>query len=231
LEQKLRINFNNRSLLKQALVHSSYLNENPQFLFPSNERLEFLGDAFIGLIVARELYLNYPSLNEGEMTRLRAAIICRETLARQARKLDLGKHLILSKGEEASAGREKERNLAGAFEAVLGALLVDRGWKVASRVATGLLKEEIRRAVEGGAELDYKSQLQELVQKEHRVVPTYRITRIEGPEHQPSFTAEVFVGDKLFGIGTGTSKRKAEREAARVAIAKLEKAAREKGEN
>ena len=221
LEKKMNIAFGDRSLLEQALVHSSYLNENASPALSSNERLEFLGDAVIGLAVARELYAAYPSLSEGQMSRVRAAVISRQVLARRARALGIGDHLLLAKGEEQSGGREKESNLAGAFEAVLGAILVDQGFEIASQVAVGLLGEEMEAAVEGREGFDCKSQLQEFLQKEYKQTPTYRITGIEGPEHARRFTAEVVVGQDSLGLGTGTSKQRAEREAARAALARL----------
>ncbi len=221
LETKLNIAFGDKSLLEQALVHSSYLNENPNSALSSNERLEFLGDAAIGLVVARELYTGYSALSEGQMSRLRAAVISRQVLARRAKALGIGDHLLLARGEEQSGGREKESNLAGAFEAILGAVLVDQGFETASQVTLGLLGEEIEAAVEGREGFDYKSQLQEFLQKEYKQTPTYRIIRVEGPEHERRFTAEVIVGQGLLGLGTGTSKQRAEREAARTALSKL----------
>lgn len=221
LETKLNISFKDRSLLEQALVHSSYLNENPDSALFSNERLEFLGDAIVGLVVARELYTGYSSLSEGHMSRVRASVISRRVLARRAKALGLGEYLLLAKGEEQSGGREKESNLAGAFEAVLGAVLVDQGFEAANNVALGLLTEDIEAAVEGREGFDYKSQLQEFLQKEYKQTPTYRIIRVEGPEHERIFTAEVIIGQDSLGLGTGTSKHKAERDAARAALGRL----------
>ncbi|MBI4330028.1 MAG: ribonuclease III [Chloroflexi bacterium] len=221
LEEKLNVSFRDKALLEQALVHSSFLNENPQATAASNERMEFLGDALIGLVVARELYLGYPDLAEGQMTRLRASIINGEVLAGRAKALGVGDCLILGKGEELDGGRDKERNLAGAFEAVMGALLVDQGLEVASEAVVRLLDEEIKNAVEGRTGVDHKSELQELVQKVYRMTPSYRVAAADGPEHQRRFTAELFVGEDLLGTGTGPSKHKAEREAARAALEKL----------
>lgn len=227
LEQKLNVGFHDSSLLEQGLVHSSYLNENPHSTLASNERMEFLGDALIGLVVARELYRDYPDLAEGQMTRFRASIINGEVLARRAKALGIGEFLILGRGEELDGGREKERNLAGAFEAVLGAVLIDRGFETAAEVIVELLDEEMKNAVEGKTGFDYKSELQELVQKQYRLTPGYRVAAMEGPEHQRHFTAEVFVGEEVLGTGVGPSKQKAEREAARAALGKL---GEEKGE-
>ncbi len=221
LEQKLNVDFQDKSTLQQALLHSSFLNENPHSHLPSNERLEFLGDALIGLVVARELYLSYPDLSEGPMTRFRASIINGEVLARLARELGVPEFLVLGKGEELDGGRQKERNLAGAFEAVLGAILVDQGFEAANQAALNLLGEEMKKAVEGKAGFDAKSELQELLQRIYKQTPAYRVVAMEGPEHQRRFTAQVFAGDELLGAGTGPSKHKAEREAARDALEKL----------
>jgi len=221
LELKLNVAFRDKSLLQQALLHSSYLNENPHTILASNERMEFLGDALIGLVVARELYLDYPDLAEGQMTRFRASIINGEVLAQLARELGVGEFLIMGKGEEIDGGRDKERNLAGAFEAILGAVLVDQGFAAANEAVLKLLAVEMIKAVEGKMAFDYKSQLQELLQKVHKMTPSYRVASMEGPEHLRKFTAEVFAGDQLLGSGIGPSKHKAEREAAKAAMEKL----------
>jgi len=209
------------SLLEQALVHRSYLNENPDSVLPSNERLEFLGDALLGFVVAQRLYVEYPHLSEGEMSRLRSAIVCRETLAHLASSLGLGEYLRLGRGEEASGGRKRESNLACAFEAVVGAILVDRGFAAARDFILRFLDAELETAVEETLAKDYKSRLQEIVQAREQKTPSYRIVETTGPEHEKKFTVEVLVGDLVMGRGTGRSKRVAEREAARVALERL----------
>jgi len=164
LQQSLGVSFSDLSLLEQALVHSSYINENPGFALTSNERLEFLGDAVLGLAVAEKLYQDFPQLSEGEMTRLRAALVRRETLARVARAIRLGDYLYLGKGEEASGGRGKPSNLAGALEAVIAAVFLDQGLTATKEFILRQFNEELERVVSRGAEVDYKSQLQELTQ-------------------------------------------------------------------
>jgi ribonuclease-3 len=221
LQQSLGITFNNISLLEQALVHSSYVNENPGVAPTSNERLEFLGDAVLGLVVAERLYQDFPQFTEGQMTRLRAALVRRETLARMAQAIGLGDHLYLGKGEEASGGRQKPVNLAGAIEAVIGAIFLDQGLARARDFTLRLLETDLREAVTRGDSIDYKSELQELIQAKEQQIPTYHVIESTGPDHDKRFTVEVRVGDTLLGRGSGKSKKTAESEAARAALEKL----------
>ena len=221
LQQTLGITFNDISLLEQALAHSSYVNENPDFTPASNERLEFLGDAVLGLVVAERLYQLFPQFTEGQMTRLRAALVRRETLARMAQTIGLGDHLYLGKGEEASGGRQKPLNLAGAIEAVIGAIFLDQGLAQARDFTLRLLETDLSEAVARGDSVDYKSELQELTQAREQQTPTYHVIESTGPEHDKRFTVEVRVGDTLLGWGSGKSKKAAESEAARAALEKL----------
>jgi len=221
LEKTLRGSFHDPALLEQALVHRSYLNENPHFSLTSNERLEFLGDAVLGLLVAERLYRDFPGLSEGEMTRLRAALVQRDTLARVARSIGLGDYLYLGKGEEVSGGREKPTNLAAALEAVLGAVYLDGGMVAAEKVVWLLLEVEIDRVAGQPGEVDYKSRLQELVQARYQVTPDYRALGATGPDHARSFTVEVVVGGEVLGKGSGKSKKAAETQAARIALERL----------
>jgi len=221
LQQSLGITFNNISLLEQALVHSSYVNENPGVAPTSNERLEFLGDAVLGLVVAERLYQDFPQFTEGQMTRLRAALVRRETLARMAQAIGLGDHLYLGKGEEASGGRQKPVNLAGAIEAVIGAIFLDQGLARARDFTLRLLETDLREAVTRGDSIDYKSELQELIQAKEQQIPTYHVIESTGPDHDKRFTVEVRVGDTLLGRGSSKSKKTAESEAARAALEKL----------
>ena len=221
LQQTLGITFNDISLLEQALAHSSYVNENPDFTPASNERLEFLGDAALGLVVAERLYQLFPQFTEGQMTRLRAALVRRETLARMAQTIGLGDHLYLGKGEEASGGRQKPLNLAGAIEAVIGAIFLDQGLAQARDFTLRLLETDLSEAVARGDSVDYKSELQELTQAREQQTPTYHVIESTGPEHDKRFTVEVRVGDTLLGWGSGKSKKAAESEAARSALEKL----------
>ncbi len=221
LQDTLGITFNDISLLEQALAHSSYVNENPDFTPAPNERLEFLGDAVLGLVVAERLYQLFPQFTEGQMTRLRAALVRRETLARMAQAIGVGDHLYLGKGEEASGGRQKPLNLAGAIEAVIGAIFLDQGIARARDFTLRLLETDLSEAVARGDSVDYKSELQELTQAREQQTPTYHVIESTGPEHDKRFTVEVRIGDTLLGWGSGKSKKAAESEAARAALGKL----------
>jgi len=221
LEKTLGISFNDALLLEQALVHSSFVNENPAQVPKSNERLEFLGDAILGLVIAEELYQNIPDASEGEMTDLRAALIRGDTLARVARAIRLGDHLYLGKGEESNGGRDKTTNLAGALEAVIATIFLDQGFAAARKCTLRLFQSELRRAASQGTETNYKSRLQESVQAGGGGTPAYYVTRTEGPDHNRSFTVEVRSGDTVLGKGTGRSKKLAETEAARSALERL----------
>ena len=221
LQETLGISFNDLSLLEQAVVHSSYINENPVFVTVSNERLEFLGDAILGFIIAEKLYQGFHSLTEGEMTKIRSVLVCRDSLAHIAEKIELGSYLYLGKGEEASAGRHKLANLSGALEAVIAAVFLDRGIAIARDVVLSLFNEELQSIIRQDAVVDYKSQLQELIQSRQRFTPTYRLVEALGPDHDKIFTVEVMAGDTVLGRGTGMSKKLAETEAARLALERL----------
>ncbi len=221
LQEIIGISFDNTSWLEQALRHSSHVNENPDQSAESNERLEFLGDAILGLIIAEKLYLDFPSLSEGEMTQLRSAVVRRETLAHVAETIKLGDSLLLGKGEEASGGRHKPVNLAGAVEALIAAVYLDRGYDVARRFVLEVFHEELARVLERNTGLDYKSRLQELVQSRQQLTPVYRLLEATGPDHDRWFKVEVVVGDTVLGTGSGRSKKEAESEAAQAALERL----------
>ncbi|OGO06362.1 MAG: ribonuclease III [Chloroflexi bacterium RBG_13_57_8] len=221
LQKTLDVLFKQPALLEQALVHSSYINENPAYAGDHNERLEFLGDAVLGLIIAGELYRNFPGLNEGEMTRARASLVRGDALARVAKAVDLGDYFLMGKGEEASGGRRKAPNLAGALEAVIAAVYLDRGYDAARDVVKRLFAGEWEKLGEAGAGIDHKSMLQELTQSRFRQTPSYRIVEESGPDHDKQFKVEVTVGGDVLGAGTGKSKKMAETEAARLALEHL----------
>jgi ribonuclease-3 len=221
LQQILGVAFKDLSLLEQALIHSSYINENPGSALNSNERLEFLGDAILGSVIAEKLYQDLPSFTEGEMTKLRAALVRRDTLARAARAIRLGDYLYLGRGEEASDGRHKPVNLAGALEAVIAAIYLDQGAATAKDFILRLFNKELQKVVSRGAEVNYKSQLQELIQAREQQTPAYYVIEAKGPDHDRRFTVEVRVGDTVLGRGSGRSKKEAETEAARSALERL----------
>jgi ribonuclease-3 len=220
LQNTLGVSFKDLSLLEQALVHSSYINEN-MGITTSNERLEFLGDAVLGLIIARELYQRLPQSTEGEMTELRSSLVRGDALSRIAEAISLGDYLYLGKGEKASGGRLKPANLAGAMEAVIAAVFLDQGLGVTRNFIIRLMDKELNKILSQGTEPDYKSQLQELIQSRYQQTPTYQVIEAIGPDHDRSFTVEVRVGDTVLGMGSGKSKKAAEEESARSALDQL----------
>ncbi|MBI2846537.1 MAG: ribonuclease III [Chloroflexi bacterium] len=214
--------FKNKDLLRQALVHSSYLNENPDLGLPSNEALEFLGDAILGFVVASRLYLDCPGFSEGQLTTARASVVAGKTLAKAAARLELGKHLYMGHGTEVAGGRDRERILAGALEALAGAVFLDSGLDAAERFILGTLGKEIKRAEAKDYQKDFKSRLQEEVQGKWRVTPEYIGVESAGGEYAWEFTVEVLAKDRVLGRGSGKTKREAEMEAAKAALENLE---------
>ena len=221
LQQQLKVPFKDQSLLIQALVHSSYVNENPGLFRGHNERLEFLGDAVLGLVIGEKLYRDFPEHAEGELTRLRAALVRRETLSRVAKSINLGDYLYLGKGEEANGGRAKPANLAGAMEAVIAAVYLDCGLTVTAALILRLFAAEIENVISQGESVDYKSKLQALVQSKYHLTPVYSTTEVKEPDHERQFTVEVKMDDKTLSKGSGRSKQTAEMEAARLALEQL----------
>jgi ribonuclease-3 len=221
LQKILGVPFQQQELLTQALTHSSYANENPGVAPASNERLEFLGDAILGLIVAENLYRDFPGMSEGEMTRLRSILVKQETLARVAESIKLGNYLYLGKGEEASGGKDKPANLARALEALIAAVYLDHGPAVTEQLVLEILDAELLKTLYQGMIVDYKSQLQELLQAKTQQTPVYNLIETQGPDHSKKFTVEVRLGNDVLANGIGRSKKKAETEAARIALEKL----------
>ena len=218
LEEKLGYVFQDRSLLENALTHSSCANESRGKL-QSNERLEFLGDSILGMVVADHLYRNHPDLPEGELTRTRAALVCEESLVEVAAELNLGEYLRLGKGEESGGGRKRPSIQADAVEAVLAAVYLDGGIGSARKIIQRFI---LCREIEGlNSSRDYKTALQELVQRESGQVLKYRLTGEEGPDHDKRFFVEVDLNGTPVGAGKGHSKKEAEQMAAKAAIAKL----------
>ena len=222
LEKRLGVKFRNPALLQQSLVHRSYQNEMSGASLESNERLEFLGDAVLGLVVARKLYDDYPSQPEGQLTEMRVALVRRDTLARVAKALSIGDHLFLGRGEEAAGGRGRPSNLSAAYEAVVGAVFIDGGMEKARRFVISSLVGELQQLSEKRVLADPKSRLQERLQAQFQKAPVYKLLRDEGPDHSKVFTVEVWGGRKPLGVGQGRSKQQAEKEAARLALEKLE---------
>jgi ribonuclease-3 len=203
-------------LLRQALTHKSAEQE---LGLPSNERLEFLGDAVLGLTISAHLYRRHPEYSEGELTKLKAVAVSEPVLAKVADEIDLGRYLILSRGEEQSGGRGRVSILADALEAVFAAVYLDRGMAIARRLILTLLDESLGTIERAEHELDYKTLLQEKIQELHRTPPTYRLVDQSGPDHDRTFVAEVRVAGTVLGKGVGKSKKQAEQAAARQALA------------
>jgi len=220
-QKHLGVYFCQESLLEQAFVHSSYLNEDPGFAHNSNERLEFLGDAILNFIVAEKLYKEFPELSEGELTEIRASLVCRDALAELASLLKLGNWLLLGRGEEATGGRAKASNLANAMEAVVGALYLDQGLAKTRRFVLRQLKPELEKVKAGKKIANYKAMVQEFIQGQKRPTPVYRLVEATGPDHSKQFTAEILVEGQVLGRGTGTSKKAAENQAAKAAWEKV----------
>jgi len=221
LQTALGVKFKDPSLLRQALIHRSYLNEAGSEELASNERLEFLGDAVLGLIVSQRLCLDFPHLAEGELTQLKSALIRWETVAGAAERLSLGDYLYLGRGEESTGGRQRASNLACTFEAVVGAVFLDRGLPKARDLVMRCLKPEFAALATGEIALDSKSRLQQMVQARWHETPSYRTVATEGPDHAKVFTIEVTAGGRTLGHGQGRSKKEAESEAAQQAVEAL----------
>ncbi len=218
LQRRLRLEFRDPSLLAVALTHRSAVNERPEESLQDNERLEFLGDAILGAIVAEELYGAFPSVPEGSLTLMRAELVCQMGLARWARRFDLGSHMVLGKGEEQRGGREREALLASAFEAVIGAVYLDQGYETARRIVADLVADARPELSPSARAQDPKSELQYRVQARFHSLPIYQVQAVEGPVHRPVFTVEVTTEGGVTGVGTGASKQAAEQEAARQAL-------------
>lgn len=219
LQENFNYKFKNIKLLETALTHSSYANENKMKLTDNNERLEFLGDTILGLVVSQYLYKKYPNYPEGELTKIRAKVVCESSLAFAAKKINLGDYLLLGKGEEATGGRDRESILADASEALTGAIYMDSDFETVNKLLIENFEADIVYAVAKGALfIDYKTDLQENLQKITRSKIDYNVTKEEGPDHNKIFYMEVKVDNKVVGRGTGRNKKEAEQMAAKEAL-------------
>lgn len=215
--RRLQLPFTDKDLLQQVFVHRSYLNEHRSFRLAHNERLEFLGDAVLELIVTEYLYANYEN-PEGELTNWRSALVRGEMLAKIAQELDMGPHLMLSKGEQQSTGKARQIILANAFEALIGAIHLDLGYDVARDFVERHLIRRLDDILEQRLYIDAKSDLQEKSQDQLGITPSYTVLKSEGPDHAKEFTVGVYLADREIGVGRGSSKQKAEQEAAANAL-------------
>ena len=219
LEEAIGYRFHNISLLQNALTHSSFANERWHNSLLSNERLEFLGDSILGMLVAEYLYRTFPDRPEGELTRMRADMVCEKTLASVAARIHLGDHLMLGHGEEQGGGRSRDSILADAVESVIAACFLDGGIEAAQRFIRTFILVEVPVSQMHNA--DYKTKLQELVQQKKNQVLSYTLTGESGPDHDKHFTVAVSLNGGMVGQGEGRSKKRAEQEAARTAIRNL----------
>ncbi|MBQ9148750.1 MAG: ribonuclease III [Oscillospiraceae bacterium] len=219
LEEAIGYRFGNISLLRNALTHSSYANERWHNSLMSNERLEFLGDSVLGMVVAEYLYRTFPDRPEGELTRMRADMVCEKTLAAVAGTIGLGKHLLLGNGEEQGGGRTRDSILADAVESVIAACFLDGGMEAARQFIQKFILVEV--PVTKLHNVDYKTSLQELVQQKKNQVLTYTLVGESGPDHDKRFEVELKLNGQVVGVGSGSSKKRAEQDAARVALEAL----------
>ena len=219
LEAAIDYRFRNITLLQNALTHSSYANERWHDSLMSNERLEFLGDSVLGMVVAEYLYTAFPNRPEGELTRMRADMVCEQALAEVANRLDLGKHMLLGHGEEQGGGRSRASILADAVESVIAATFLDGGMEAAKQFISRFVLCDV--PVTRLHNADYKTMLQELIQQKKNQVLSYTLVGESGPDHDKRFTVAVALNGQQVGQGTGSSKKRAEQEAARAAVEQL----------
>jgi len=222
LEEKLGVDFRDRSLLSRAMTHRSYLNENPDWSLEDNERLEFLGDAVLDFVVGAYLYHHFPEMDEGELTSLRAALVRAKTLARFAHQLDLGHFLLLGYGEAESGGRERIPILCATFEAVVGALYLDQGLEEVQSLVEQFIGPALVEIMADSLHKDAKSEFQVWAQAKYNMTPHYEVVDSSGPDHAKTFTVQVLVGDTVWGEGSGRSKQLSAQAAATMALARAE---------
>jgi len=223
IQKNIGLDFQNPELLEIALTHRSYLNEHQGAKIQNNERQEYLGDAVLELIISDYIFRKYPDKAEGELTSIRSAVVRTESLAEESRKLGIGEHLQMSKGEKDSGGKDKDYLLANAYEAVLGAIYLDSGMESCIQFVTRTLVPKIDNIVENNLFIDPKTQAQEIIQSRYKTTPTYEIVKEEGPDHDKKFTVALLINRKEKAQGQGTSKQKAEESAALAAIEIIEK--------
>ncbi len=220
-----QLHFKNQALLLQSLTHRSYVNEHDEIDLHDNERLEFLGDAVLDFVSGEMLYRRYPEMPEGDLTRMRAALVRTESLAALAVDCRIGATLRMGKGEEKGGGRERPNNLCGAFEAVIGALYLDQGLDAVVTFVMPMLLERLKQVLADSLDKDARSSLQEISQARYNLTPAYRMVDASGPEHEKEFTFEALIGATVVGSGVGRSKQAASQAAAQDALDRLESGA------
>jgi len=222
LQKKFHYRFRDLELLDQGLRHKSFAHEDHDSEYLDNERMEFLGDAVLDLIVGHLLMERYPEFSEGDLSKRRAAAVNTNRLSKMARDLSLGEYLLLGKGEEMTRGREKNSILAGSLEAVMAAVYLDGGFKKAFKVISGLFSPYLAAEEKEAVHLDFKTKLQEISQETFRAAPRYLLAKEFGPDHDKVFGVKVMIGKKVAGFGAGKSKKEAEQQAARKTLEKLQ---------
>lgn len=222
LEEAIKYHFNNQQYLVRALTHSSYSNENKKEKPKNNERLEFLGDSVLGLVISEYLFSHYHQLEEGQLTKIRAKIVCEASLGEASKVLKLGEYMLFGRGEELTGGRERMSILADAFEALIAAIYLDGGMECVKTVVLGQLGSVIEAAVQGKLFVDYKTRLQEIIQVQKGNRIKYEIIKEEGPDHAKVFHTEVRLNDEIIGVGSGSSKKESEQAAAKEGLKRFE---------
>lgn len=222
LENKIGVDFKNKNLLKEALTHRSYINENPKWELPHNERLEFLGDAVLELASTEYLFNKFPDLSEGDLTSIRAALVNYQILAIIAKEIELDDFILLSRGEAKDTGKAREVILANAFESLLGAIYLDTGYVIVKNFIEKFIMSHLNEVMENKLYKDPKSSLQEIAQDKFKITPTYIVLSERGPDHAKIFQIGMYFGDKLIAEGEGFSKQEAEVEAAKNALHSLQ---------
>lgn len=217
-QNSIGVTFNDLDLLKQALTHRSFINEQPEAELEDNERLEFLGDAVLDFVAADMLYRRFPEMDEGELTRLRSALVRTEALAALAQECNIGAYIYIGKGEESSGGRTRTNNLCRAFEAVIGAIYLDQGLAAVESFLTPRLTRLQSEVIAEALDKDARSRLQEWSQAHLSITPSYRLLSSSGPDHNKEFQIEVLIGDRVVATGTGRSKQAAAQSAAQAAL-------------
>ncbi|EOD01236.1 ribonuclease III [Caldisalinibacter kiritimatiensis] len=221
IQKSIKYTFNDSDILIRALTHSSFANEHKDLNIKYNERLEFLGDSVLSIVVSDYIFDKYPNYPEGELSKLRATVVCETVLATVAKKLSLGEYLLLGKGEEVTGGRERVSILADALEALIASIYLDGGLECTRKFVLDNLSIFIEKAVEGNLITDYKTQLQEFLQRTTKEEIKYKVIKEEGPDHNKKFYVQVSVGNNVLGKGSGKSKKIAEQNAAKEALEKL----------
>ncbi|WP_027340530.1 ribonuclease III [Halonatronum saccharophilum] len=221
IQEEIGIEFKDESILKRALTHKSYANERRNLNLKDNERLEFLGDSVQDLVVSEYMFLKYPDHPEGDLAKIRSVVVSAPVLAQKAREISLGDYLLLGKGEEMTGGRKRDSILADAFEALVGSIYLDRGLEVVEKFILSLLVPDIKNVEIGEHIQDYKTLLQEIIQRDSNSRPEYKVVKEEGPDHNKEFTIEVDFDGDILGRGKGSSKKEAQQRAAKDAISKI----------